>query len=229
MPDALTLRLEPAAIMRKKPDERQGDADVEVKSPIVTGELARLRLGCKGKRQLDRPDTPSDDRHFDLTARCLDAEQNFERSEALGDNVSALGCQMRCKAAAGKVSCPDLVAAAPIEQAAGGRIGSGGGDDLEELIPDHQQRIVQAELGDIGPDTLLPIAPRPEDIGIIVAVQLVALGYGASTLWRGRPLYYAFSEDRLQLVQASDLSAREIGLARTSNPEFAPHWYSRCL
>ena len=55
----------------------------------------------------------------------------------------------------------------------------------------------------------------------------MALGYGASTLWRGRPLYYAFSEDRLQLVQASDLDPREVGLARTQNPQFAPYWYSR--
>ena len=81
--------------------------------------------------------------------------------------------------------------------------------------------------------TLLVANPRKSrraltrDISIIVAVQLVALGYGASTLWRGRPLYYAFSEDRLQLVQASDLDPREIELARASNPQFAPHWYSR--
>lgn len=64
------------------------------------------------------------------------------------------------------------------------------------------------------------------DIAIIVAVQLSALLYGASVLWQGRPLYYAFSEDRLQIVQASDLSPREIALARQSNPDFAPHWYS---
>src|ERR1700756_4004027 len=51
-----------------------------------------------------------------------------------------------------------------------------------------------------------PAKPRRElvrDIAIIVAVQLTALVYGATTLWLGRPLYYAFSVDRLQLVQAS--------------------------
>ena len=91
--------------------------------------------------------------------------------------------------------------------------------------------VVDAALGPFL--TLLIANPRKSrrelarDIGIIVAVQLVALGYGASTLWRGRPLYYAFSEDRLQLVQASDLDPREIGLARTQNPQFAPYWYSR--
>ena len=75
-----------------------------------------------------------------------------------------------------------------------------------------------------------PAKPRRElvrDIGMIVAVQLLALAYGTATLWHGRPLYYTFSEDRLQLVQASDLSAPEIERARVENPAFAPYWYSR--
>lgn len=81
--------------------------------------------------------------------------------------------------------------------------------------------------------TLLIANPRKarrelaRDIAIIVAMQLVALAYGATTLWRGRPLYYAFSEDRVQLVQASDLDPREVALALKLNPGFAPHWYSR--
>jgi hypothetical protein len=86
----------------------------------------------------------------------------------------------------------------------------------------------------LGPLLTLLVAdarkPRREltrDIGIIVAVQLLALGYGAATLWQGRPLYYTFSEDRLQLVQASDLSKQELELARSLNPKFAPSWYSR--
>ena len=51
-----------------------------------------------------------------------------------------------------------------------------------------------------------PGKPRRElarDIGIIVAVQLLAAGYGSATLWRGRPLYYTYSERFLQMVQAS--------------------------
>jgi hypothetical protein len=81
--------------------------------------------------------------------------------------------------------------------------------------------------------TLLIASPRKphralvRDVSIIVAVQLAALVYGAATLWQGRPLYYAFSVDRLQLVQASDLSAQELARARQENPAFAPHWYSR--
>ncbi len=85
----------------------------------------------------------------------------------------------------------------------------------------------------LGPSLTLVIAnpgkPRRElarDIGIIVAVQLVALVYGAATLWSGRPLYYTFSEDRLEVVQASALQPEEVALARQQNAELAPHWYS---
>jgi len=86
----------------------------------------------------------------------------------------------------------------------------------------------------LGPTLTLIVAnpgkPRAElarDIAIIVAVQLIALGYGAVTLWGGRPLYYAFSVDRLELVQASDLKAGDIGAGRRENPALAPYWYSR--
>jgi len=85
----------------------------------------------------------------------------------------------------------------------------------------------------LGPTLTLLIAnprkPRRElarDIGVIVAVQLVALVYGTATLWQGRPLYYTFSEDRLEIVQASALLPQEIALARQRNPALAPHWYS---
>ena len=64
------------------------------------------------------------------------------------------------------------------------------------------------------------------DIGAIVTVQLAALIYGAVTLWVGRPLYYAFSVDRLEIVQANDLEADEIALGQRQNPTLAPHGYS---
>jgi len=85
----------------------------------------------------------------------------------------------------------------------------------------------------LGPSLTLLIAnPRKRgaelarDISVIVSVQLAALVYGAATLWLGRPLYYAFSVDRLQLVRASDLTESEITLARRENPHLAPQWYS---
>jgi len=85
----------------------------------------------------------------------------------------------------------------------------------------------------LGPTLTFIIAnknkPRRElvrDIGIIVAVQLCALIYGSASLWSGRPLYYAFSANVLQLVQAYDIDAAEAEDGRRQNPALAPHWYS---
>jgi hypothetical protein len=79
--------------------------------------------------------------------------------------------------------------------------------------------------------TVASPAKRPavlaRDIAIIVTVQLAALVYGAATLWLGRPLYYTFSVDRLELVQGSDLKAEDIAAGRRDNPSLAPFWYSR--
>ncbi|HVW68298.1 MAG TPA: hypothetical protein VHB68_04950 [Steroidobacteraceae bacterium] len=80
--------------------------------------------------------------------------------------------------------------------------------------------------------TLLLANPRKparalaRDIAMVVAVQLVALGYGTYTLWNGRPLYYAFSVNQLEVVQASDIDSKEAELGRRNNPALAPHWYS---
>jgi hypothetical protein len=85
----------------------------------------------------------------------------------------------------------------------------------------------------LGPTLTLIIANQKKsrrvlarDIGIIVLVQLCALTYGSVSLWSGRPLYYAFSENVLQLVQAYDIDASEAKLGREQNPSLAPHWYS---
>jgi hypothetical protein len=72
-----------------------------------------------------------------------------------------------------------------------------------------------------------PLRTLARDIAMIATVQLAALLYGAVTLWQGRPLYYTFSANRLETVQASDISDEELLLARKQNPTFAPHWYSR--
>ena len=64
------------------------------------------------------------------------------------------------------------------------------------------------------------------DVAVIAAVQLSALVYGSMSLWNGRPLYYAFSEDVLQLVQAYDIDPKELALARQQNAPLVPHWYS---
>jgi hypothetical protein len=64
------------------------------------------------------------------------------------------------------------------------------------------------------------------DIALIATVQLIALAYGTVSLWHGRPLYYAFSEDVLQLVQAYDIEDAELALARKQNAPLVPRWYS---
>jgi hypothetical protein len=64
------------------------------------------------------------------------------------------------------------------------------------------------------------------DISIIAAVQLVALIYGAATLWHGRPLYYTYSARYLEMVQAADLKPEQVELGQKLNPQLAPHWYS---
>jgi hypothetical protein len=85
----------------------------------------------------------------------------------------------------------------------------------------------------LGPLLTLVIArsskPRrvlARDIAVIVAVQLCALVYGTTSLWSGRPLYYAYSETLLQLVQAYDIDPNESALGLKQNPDLAPHWYS---
>jgi hypothetical protein len=64
------------------------------------------------------------------------------------------------------------------------------------------------------------------DVAVIIAVQLAALVYGSAALWNGRPLYYAFSENCLQVVQAYDIDPHELDLARQQHAALAPHWYS---
>lgn len=71
-----------------------------------------------------------------------------------------------------------------------------------------------------------PLRILARDVSVIAAVQLIALGYGSVQMWNGRPLYYAFSEDVLQLVQAYDISSEQAQKGRKDNPKLAPYWYS---
>jgi hypothetical protein len=64
------------------------------------------------------------------------------------------------------------------------------------------------------------------DVSVIVAVQLAALGYAVVLLWSGRPLYYTFSADRLEVVRAFEIEAKDAIAGRELNPLLAPHWYS---
>jgi len=80
--------------------------------------------------------------------------------------------------------------------------------------------------------TLLIANPRKprkvlaRDIAVIAVLQVVALLYGVSTLWGGRPLYYAYSTRELETVAAVQIPPSEAELGRQQNPDLAPHWYS---
>ncbi len=91
--------------------------------------------------------------------------------------------------------------------------------------------MVLVDIG-IGPLATLVVADPAKsrrklqmDIGFIVLVQLVALGYGANTLWEGRPLYYVFSATQVDLVPAIAIESGDVQVARSRGLP-APEWYS---
>jgi hypothetical protein len=74
-----------------------------------------------------------------------------------------------------------------------------------------------------------PAKPRrglARDIAVIACVQVIALVYGTTQLWNGRPLYYAYSVNSMSIVQAYDLEPTSIETAREHNEPLAPHWHS---
>ena len=82
-----------------------------------------------------------------------------------------------------------------------------------------------------------PAKPRgvlARDVGVILLVQLVAFGYGVTTLWHGRPLSYAFSVNCLSVVQAQDIertladSARRIHHSRPTGTACRAGYGRRC-
>ncbi len=55
-----------------------------------------------------------------------------------------------------------------------------------------------------------PAKPRAElwrDLGLVVVLQLGALGYGMWTVWQARPLYLVQEIDRFKVIAAPDLDA----------------------
>jgi hypothetical protein len=62
------------------------------------------------------------------------------------------------------------------------------------------------------------------DLAVIAAVQFVALCYGVYTLFIGRPVYVAALGHRFDVVQANDVDAKELQIAKQSLPFFGPQW-----
>lgn len=70
-----------------------------------------------------------------------------------------------------------------------------------------------------------PAKPRAElwrDIGLVVLIQLAALGYGLSTVWEARPLFLVMERDRFKVVAAPDLRGASLDALPA---ELQPQWY----
>ncbi len=63
-------------------------------------------------------------------------------------------------------------------------------------------------------DTRKPELAR--DLLIVAALQVAALGYGAHTVFAGRPVYLAFNAERLDLVYAPDIAAENLARGEAS-------------
>ena len=58
-----------------------------------------------------------------------------------------------------------------------------------------------------------PKKPRKElwiDLGLVVLIQLAALGYGIWTVWQARPLYLVHEVDRYKVISAPDVEAEAL-------------------
>ena len=69
-----------------------------------------------------------------------------------------------------------------------------------------------------------PQKPRRElwlDLGLVVLVQLAALGYGLVTVWQARPLYLVHEVDRFRVISGPDVEAKSLGeLPANIRPQF---------
>jgi hypothetical protein len=92
--------------------------------------------------------------------------------------------------------------------------------------------LILVDLG-LGPLATLvvsnPAKARPEwrrDVALIVLVQLLALGYGTHALWVGRPLFYVFSLDRIEVVPSAVFQDDTVESARLQNARILPKWHT---
>lgn len=65
------------------------------------------------------------------------------------------------------------------------------------------------------------------DLGVVLLLQLGALGYGLWTVAEGRPAWLVFNADRFDLVRTLDVDRRQLSEAREEYrmaPWFGPEW-----
>lgn len=71
-----------------------------------------------------------------------------------------------------------------------------------------------------------PAKPRDEllrDLGLVVLIQLGALGYGLWTVWQARPLFLVQEVDRFKVIAAPDLRGSNLAALSVVSP---PGWLS---
>jgi hypothetical protein len=85
----------------------------------------------------------------------------------------------------------------------------------------------------IGPlATLMVSSPKKAqhllrlDWTVIAVVQIAALAYGSWTLWQGRPLFYAFSVNQMELVSAAQFDNESMTRAQEKSAKIMPSWSS---
>lgn len=75
-------------------------------------------------------------------------------------------------------------------------------------------------------NTAKPRAELWRDMGLVVLIQLAALGYGLQTVWKARPLYLVLEVDRFKVISAPDL--RDAALTGLSSG-LQPRWHGAPL
>ena len=61
------------------------------------------------------------------------------------------------------------------------------------------------------------------DLGLVMLIQLAALGYGMWTVWQARPLYLVYEVDRFKVISAVNVDASEL---KRLPPNLAPQIWS---
>ena len=70
-----------------------------------------------------------------------------------------------------------------------------------------------------------PAKPRAElwrDLGLVVIIQLAALGYGLHVVWQARPVYLVQEVDRFKVITAPELPAESVASLPAA---LQPRWY----
>lgn len=76
-------------------------------------------------------------------------------------------------------------------------------------------------------DPKKPLKEWRRDLAVVFVVQLTALALAIHTLWAGRPIFYVFAIDRMELVAAHELDRAEVERAASSGSTFAKIGLSR--